>query len=87
MEIDPRLFAKKLTSFEYDQFKKVTIYECLDQIWGDKRKKELSQIEGASLNHKMESGIARMIKHTNHVQLRNLISAYHVDMHKDFGKR
>ncbi len=67
LDIDPKLLAKRLTLIEYDMFRMITIVELLDQIWGDKRKKELSKVEGAKFGTGEETYITKFIKHTNQV--------------------
>lgn len=67
LEVDARALAKLLSFIEFELFSRVSVYECLDQIWGDKRRKELSKIEGGRYSLGIETGIAKMIKHTNKV--------------------
>ena len=69
LDIDPKLLAKKLTLVEYEMFRMISIVELLDQIWGDKRKKELNKIEGAKYGTGEETFISKFIKHTNQVSL------------------
>ncbi|KAJ3129785.1 hypothetical protein HK098_000155 [Nowakowskiella sp. JEL0407] len=61
-EIDPLELARQLTLAEFNNFVQVKPFECTDQIWGEKRKKEMG--DGKILPC---SGIMRMIRHTNNV--------------------
>jgi hypothetical protein len=67
--VNPATLAKFITAVEYDIFRNITVHECLDQIWGDKRKKELNKIEGARFSVSGETMLSKLIKHTNKVFL------------------
>jgi hypothetical protein len=74
LEIDASLFyefvdsaemAKHMTIIDYSYFSRVKPHELLDQIWGERRLKELTP--GKTLAGDEMTGITRMIHHTNHV--------------------
>lgn len=67
--IDPLEFARQLTLVEFELFANVPIYECLDQIWKSKRKKEALQYRELRKNEMEGSGIniSRLITHTNQI--------------------
>ncbi|KAI8810741.1 ras guanine nucleotide exchange factor domain-containing protein [Cladochytrium replicatum] len=67
-EIDPYEMARQLTAMEFTYFTGVKPYECTDQIWGERRQKELKWAPTGK-----ETGIARMIRHTN--QLTNWVAS------------
>ncbi|KAJ3214118.1 hypothetical protein HK099_007016 [Clydaea vesicula] len=68
---EPLEMAKQLTLIDYEQFLRVKSFEMLDQIWGDKRMRELNSSSSGGkikINHDtMLTGISRMIKQTNHL--------------------
>ncbi|ORX86461.1 ras GEF [Anaeromyces robustus] len=59
--IPEKEFARQLTLIESEYYKSVTGTECLDQIWGSKRKKEFKH-ETDVLDY---PNVTRMINHTN----------------------
>jgi RasGEF domain len=65
--IDPLEFARQITLVEFELFANVQAYECLDQIWKSKRKKEAMQYRQLRKNEMEGSGvhISRLISHTN----------------------
>ncbi|RKP02606.1 hypothetical protein CXG81DRAFT_10590 [Caulochytrium protostelioides] len=67
MEIDPQELARQLSIMEFSFFQRVKVWECLDQIWGDRRKKEARAYGTKVPEDVAESsgGISSMIKHTN----------------------
>jgi hypothetical protein len=67
--IDPLEFARQLTLFEFELFGNVQAYECLDQIWKSKRKKEAMQYRQLRKNEMEGSGvhISKLIHHTNQI--------------------
>ena len=71
LEIDPLELSRQLTLLEFDLFHQVRPYECLDQIWGTKRKKEAMQHRQLKKNEFEASGlyISRLINHTNRMGL------------------
>jgi son of sevenless-like protein len=68
LDFDPLEIARQLTLLEFELFANVPAYECLDQIWKSKRKKEALQYRQLR-KHEMEnhSGahISCLISHTN----------------------
>lgn len=60
--------AKQLTLIEHELFRKIKVYECSDQIWGDRRRKELSKIEGGKYDSS-NVGMSTMIRHTNQLTM------------------
>jgi hypothetical protein len=67
--LEPPIFAQHLTMYDSTIFRAVTPHECLDQIWGEKRKKERLALNLRIPETPEETGIALMIKHTNRVRL------------------
>lgn len=68
LEWDPLEIARQITLVEFELFANVPAYECLDQIWKGKRKKETLQYR-ALRKHELENSsganIAGLISHTN----------------------
>ncbi|KAJ3254360.1 hypothetical protein HK103_007242 [Boothiomyces macroporosus] len=72
LEIDPIEMARQLTLVEYELFSKVQAYECLDQIWESRYKKEMAlnkQNKPSQCKRHVpgspNSNISKMIRHTN----------------------
>jgi hypothetical protein len=70
LEIDPLEMARQLTLIEHGLYCKVKAYECLDQIWENRIKKEQSKHPKNPQNKRHEPGslnsdISKLIQHTN----------------------
>lgn len=63
--------AKQMTCIDFEYFGNVKPHECLDQIWGERRKKELRALgvkaDKGNKDKPLITGIVKMIQHTNHV--------------------
>ncbi|KAI8912508.1 ras guanine nucleotide exchange factor domain-containing protein [Gorgonomyces haynaldii] len=59
LDIDALEIAKQLTCVEFELFAQVQVYECLDQIWGSRRKKEAMAYRE----------VKKLINHTNQIGL------------------
>ncbi|KAI9101238.1 hypothetical protein DFS34DRAFT_462756 [Phlyctochytrium arcticum] len=69
LEFDPLEMARQLAILEFEHFRKVKAHECLDQIWGERRKKELRAAGGRLTGEASKTGLAEMIRHTNVVTI------------------
>ena len=78
LDIDPLEIARQLALMTFSDFRNVRPVECLDQIWGDKRKKELAKLRrpGASTTVTVSGGpkqtvggIGKLIQNTNRVSI------------------
>ena len=67
LDIDALEFARQLTLVEFELYALVPAYECLDQIWKSKRKKEALKYRQLLPHESDGSGanITELIKHTN----------------------
>jgi hypothetical protein len=74
--VDSAEMAKHMTIIDYNYFSRVKPHELLDQIWGERRLKELTP--GKTLAGDEMTGITRMIHHTNHVSYFHLTIVDHV---------
>ncbi|TPX38480.1 hypothetical protein SeMB42_g04911 [Synchytrium endobioticum] len=73
-DIDPLEIARQLVLMTYSDFKNVRPVECLDQIWGDKRRKELAKLRrpGSTIpaaTKQTFGGIGKLIQHTNRLSM------------------
>ncbi|KAJ3086621.1 hypothetical protein HK102_012820 [Quaeritorhiza haematococci] len=79
--VDPLDMARQLTLIEFEHFRSVRPHDCLDQIWGEKRRKELvaagGGIKKADTAEQALTGIAKMIRHTNNTKGGSLYRAQH----------
>jgi hypothetical protein len=66
--LEAQTLAQHLTMYDSKIFRMVTPHECLDQIWGEKRKKEWLALNLRVPETPEETGISLMIKHTNRVR-------------------
>ncbi|KAI8823022.1 ras guanine nucleotide exchange factor domain-containing protein [Fimicolochytrium jonesii] len=64
-DLDPIELARQLAIQDLEHFAKIKPHECLDQIWGDKRRKEM----GTKDVPVGPTGLGDMIKHTNIVTM------------------
>ncbi|TPX66009.1 hypothetical protein SpCBS45565_g04755 [Spizellomyces sp. 'palustris'] len=65
LEFDPLEMARQLAILEFEHFRRIKAHECLDQIWGDRRKKEMVQMGCNIKSEGVRSGLTDIIKHTN----------------------
>ncbi|KAI8902868.1 ras guanine nucleotide exchange factor domain-containing protein [Globomyces pollinis-pini] len=70
LDIDPLEIARQLTLIEFELYGKVQPYECLDQIWESRYRKEVANYTRPAvckrhLPGSANSDISKMIRHTN----------------------
>ncbi|TPX32051.1 hypothetical protein SmJEL517_g04743 [Synchytrium microbalum] len=73
-DIDPLEIARQLALTTFTDFKNVRPVECLDQIWGEKRRKELNKLRrpGTVIPVTPQGtvgGIGKLIQHTNRLSM------------------
>lgn len=66
--------ARQMTIIDHDSFSQVKPHELLDQIWGERRLKELTP--GKTLAGEEATGISRMIQRTNHVSCAHALGTH-----------
>ncbi|KAJ3016501.1 hypothetical protein HKX48_004007 [Thoreauomyces humboldtii] len=66
-DLDPLELARQLAILDQRHFAKIKPHECLDQIWGEKRRKEMGLSRTADVG--ITTGLGEMIRHTNVVTI------------------
>ncbi|KAI8907028.1 hypothetical protein DFJ77DRAFT_187350 [Powellomyces hirtus] len=66
-DLDPLELARQLAILDQSHFAKIKPHECLDQIWGEKRRKEMGLGRGNETAG--VTGLGEMIRHTNVVTI------------------
>ncbi|KAJ3146045.1 hypothetical protein HDU86_000544 [Geranomyces michiganensis] len=66
-DLDPLELARQLAILDQAHFARIKPHECLDQIWGEKRRKEMGLSKHA--DPAAVTGLGEMIRHTNVVTI------------------
>ncbi|KAJ3168966.1 hypothetical protein HDU88_001293 [Geranomyces variabilis] len=66
-DLDPLELARQLAILDQSHFARIKPHECLDQIWGEKRRKEMGLSKHADPS--AVTGLGEMIRHTNVVTI------------------
>lgn len=64
LDIDAQEFARQLSIFDFAYFKRVSLNDCVDEIWGDRRRKEIKNANFAPIIYAGTS-LGDIIKRTN----------------------